>query len=166
MWVRVELCEADSEVEQAVHFLIQENLALGRAEVVARARWMMARINRARGFYDRAVELCRRAMAGIADSDTAIRIGLDMAEALLLEDRHSEALQLARDLASLAVALDGREPSRRRALTAQVLAYLREAAQHGVWSADLVADLARYVDRITRQRPFDFVPPMPLDTVN
>ncbi|MDP9192851.1 MAG: hypothetical protein M3P06_14210 [Acidobacteriota bacterium] len=44
----------------------------------------------------------------------------------------------------------------------QVLAYLREAAQREAWTADLVADLARYVDRITRQRPFDFVPPMPL----
>ncbi len=41
--------ESDSEVEQAVNCLIDENLALGRTEVVARAHWMMGRINVARG---------------------------------------------------------------------------------------------------------------------
>lgn len=162
MWVRVELREAEPEVEAMVHLLINENLSINRAVQVARARWMMGRINLARGDYDHAVHLFRSAMADIEDSDASIRIGLDAAEALLLGGRHSEGLHLARELASAAVALDQREPSRRRALTAQVLAYLKAAAQRQAWTPDLVADLARYIDRITRQRPFDFVPPMPL----
>jgi hypothetical protein len=47
-------------------------------------------------------------------------------------------------------------------LTAQVFAYLREAAHRQALTPDLVADVARYVDRITRQPPIAFVPPMPL----
>lgn len=162
MWVRVELREADSELEQTIAFLIEENMALGRAVQVARARWMMGRVRVVLGEYDAAVTLLRTSMAGIGDDDSSIRIGLDAIEALLLDERHEEAFDLARKLASVAVALDKREPSRRHGLTADVFAYLREAAQRQVLTADLVADVARYIDRITRQRPFDFIPPMSL----
>ena len=162
MWVRVELHDADAEVEREVQRLIDDNGVIGRTVQVARACWMMGRINVIRGRYDQAVELFRRASEGIADGDASVRIGLDVAEALLLGGRHGEGQRLARDLASAAVVLDQREPSRRRALTSQVLAYLREAAQRQAWTPDLVADLGRYIDRITRQRPIHFIPPMPL----
>jgi len=162
-WTQVELREAGSEVAHSIDLLIDENLALGRTIQVVRARWMKARMAAAHGQYDEAVELVATVMAQTEDRDAYIRIGLDATETLLLAERHREALQVARELAGIAMTLDQREPSRRRALTAQVLAYLREAAQRDIWTADLVADLARYVDRITRQRPFDFVPPMPLD---
>ncbi len=161
-WVRVELREAGSEVEQTIAFLIDENTALGRAVQIARARWMMGRVLVVRGDYDAAIDLLRSAMVEIGDIDSSIRIGLDAIEALLLDESHDEAFALARELASVAVALDEREPSRRHGLTTQVFAYLREAAQRQSLTADLVADVARYIDRITRQRPFDFVPPMPL----
>jgi tetratricopeptide (TPR) repeat protein len=160
--VRVELREASSEVERELQRLIEENHAIGRTIQVARARWMMGRINVVRGQYDTAVALFRRASESIADSDASIRIGVDIVEALLLDGRHLEGQKIARELAATAVALDQREPTRRRALTAQVLAYLTEAAQRQTWSPDLVADLGRYIDRITRQRPVDFIPPMPL----
>lgn len=161
-WAQVELREVDGTVADSIDLLIDENLALGRTVQVVLALWMKARITAARGHYDEAVELFTAAMAQASDSDTYIRVGLDATETLLLAERHQEALQVARELAGAAMTLDQQEPSRRRALTAQVLGYLREAAQREIWTADLVADLARYVDRITRQRPFAFVPPMPL----
>ena len=126
MWVRVELREADSGVEREVQRLMDENSAMGRTVQVARARWMMARIKVVLGRYDEAVELFGRAANDIADGDASIRIGLDAAEALLLGGRLSESQKLARELASTGVALDQREPTRRRTLTAQ--AYLMEAA--------------------------------------
>lgn len=122
----------------------------------------MGRVHIDRQEYDLAISLLRRAMTEIGDADSSIRIGLDAMEALLLDERHDEAFGLARELASASVFLDEREPSRRHGLTAQVFAYLREAAQFQALTADLVADIGRYLDRITRQRPVDFVPPMPL----
>lgn len=161
-WVRVELREADSDVEQAIALLIDENEALGRRVQVARAEWMMGRVDLFRGEYAAAAELLTRAMTTIADSDASVRAGLDAAEALLLANRHDEAFALARELASTAVALDQREPSRRHRLTLQVFAYLREAAQRQALTADLVTHAARYLDRMMRQSPFEFIPPMPL----
>lgn len=162
MWTRVELREVDDEIEPAVRHLLEENTILGRNVQVARALWMMGKICTMRGEYDRAVGSLRAAMTNIGDGDTSVRIGLDMVETLLLGESYDEALGLARQLATAAAALDEREPNRRRALTAIVFAYLRDAAHRQAWTADLVADLGRYIDRITRQRPFDFIPPMPL----
>lgn len=162
MWVHVELGEAGSDIEQALALLIKENNATGRAVQVARARWMIGKVDLIRGEYDTAAEFLTGAMKTIGDSDSSIRIGLDAIQALLLGDRYHEAYVLSRELASAAVALDRREPSRRHDLTAQVFAYLREAAQRQALTADLVTECAHYLDRITRQRPVEFVPPMPL----
>jgi hypothetical protein len=162
MLARVELHESNLDVEESLTFLIDENTALGRTVQVARARWLMGRVHMDRREYDPAISLLRTAMTAIGDADSSIRIGLDAIEALLLDEHHDEAFDLARELASVAVFLDEREPSRRHGLTAQVFAYLREAAQRQALTADLVAGIGHYLDRITRQRPFDFVPPMPL----
>lgn len=162
MWVRVELRDVDVDVEQEIAFLIEKNVALGRTVPAARARWMMGRVCLIRGEYAEAAERLQAEVARVGDSDSSIRVGLDAVEALLLDDRHPEAFALARELASMAMALDQREPSRRHDLTAQVLTYLRDAAHREALTADLVCDLGRYIDRITRQRPFDFVPPMSL----
>lgn len=159
---RIELREAAVDVEQSIALLIEENAALGRSAQVARARWMMGRVHVIRGDYDAAIDPLRTAMVRIGDDDSFIRFGLDTIEALLLADRHHEAFELARELATVAVALEQREPTRRHGLTTQVFAYLREAAQRQVLTADLVVEAARYIDRITRQRPFAFAPPMPL----
>jgi len=159
---RVELRETGAALDEVIQFLLGQNERLGRIVQLARARWFQGRLHLNRGEYDAAVNSLRAAMAEIGDSDSSIRIGLDAIEALLLDERHVEAFDLARELASVAVALDQREPSRRHGLTAEVLVYLREASQRQALTADVVADVARYIDRITRQRPFDFVPPMPL----
>lgn len=162
MWVRVESGEAGAEIEQTLTLIIEEKHAAGRTVPVARTHWLMGRVNLIRGDYDSAVKSLSTAMTMIGDSDSSIRIGLDAIQALLLGDRSHEAYTLARELASAAIALDRREPSRQHDLTSQVVAYLREAAQRQALTADLVTDCARYLDRIMRQPPFEFVPPMPL----
>lgn len=113
-WMRVELRDTNAEVEQAIALLIEENVALGRAVQVARARWMMGRVHVIRGEYDAAVQLLRAAKADIGDSDSSIRVGIDTLKVLLLAERQEEAFLLLRELASTAVALDEREPNRRR----------------------------------------------------
>jgi hypothetical protein len=162
LMARVDLGEADAEVQQQLSFLIDENATLGRDVQVARARWLMGRVRRSLGEYENSESFLRAAMSGIGDCDSAIRVGLDLMETLLLDERYDAALLLARHLATDATALDKREPSRRRTLTAEVMAYAREAAQRGALTADLVSTLSRYVDRINRQRATDFIPPMPL----
>ncbi len=114
MSAKVELREKDVDVEEAIAFLIEENTALGRTVQVARARWMMGRVQVVRGEYSAAVDLLKAAMVDIGDSDSSIRIGMDTIEALLLAERHEEVFILLRELASAAVAIDEREPSRRR----------------------------------------------------
>jgi hypothetical protein len=123
---------------------------------------MKGKLHVIRGEYASATGLLRLAMGTIGDPDASIRVGLDLIEALLLDGQHGEADDLAHELADVAVSLDQREPSRRHQLTAQVLAYLREAAERQAWTPDLVSDVARYLDRIVRQRPVDFIPPMSL----
>lgn len=162
MFARIDLGEHDEEVEEAVELLVTEYTLLGQVVHVARARWLMGKVQRLRGNLDESAHLLRSAMRDIGNRDSAIRVGLDLLETLLLAEHYSEALPLSRDLAVEAVALDRSQPSRSRSLTAAVFAYAREAAQRGVLTADLVSELARHVDRINRQRVLDFVPPMPL----
>jgi len=123
---------------------------------------MMGKLQLLRGEYDAAAKLLIRAMNTVGDSDSSIRSGLDAIHALLLGERVREAYSLALELASESVALERRAPSRRHDLTVQVFAYLREAAQRQALTADLVTECAHYLDRIARQPPIEFVPPMPL----
>jgi tetratricopeptide (TPR) repeat protein len=162
LWVRVELHEVDSDIDASLELLVEENRRLARVVQVARAEWMTGRVKLRRGEYAAAVELLSRARLAIGDSDASIRVGIDVIEALLLAGRHDDAFGLARDLTSAALTLDRREPTRRHRLTSQVFAYLQEAAQQQALTADLVTDVARYLDRMMRQRPLDFIPPMPL----
>jgi hypothetical protein len=162
MWVHVELGETGTEIQHTLARIIEENEAAGRTVPVARTQWLMGRVHSIRGEHGPAVQWLSAAMTMIGDSDSSIRIGLDVIQALLLGDRFHEAYALARELASAAIALDRREPSRRHDLTSQVLAYLREAARRQALTADLVTECVNYLDRITRQPPFEFVPPMPL----
>jgi tetratricopeptide (TPR) repeat protein len=162
MVARVGRGDATDDVVRQLGLVIDENVLRGRAVQAARARWQMGKVRQRRGEYDESIEMFEAAMRDIGDTDSAIRIGLDSVETLLLQYRYDTALSLARDLANQAVALDTREPSRRRSLTAEVFAYARDAAERGALTADLVSELGRYLDRIYRQRPTSFVPPMPL----
>lgn len=159
---RIRLGDVDADVDQAIELLVDENTACGRTVHAAHARWLKGKVRRLQGAYDESVDLLYAAMKEIGDGDSAIRVGLDLIEALLLAGRHGEALVQAQQSSAEAIALDRREPSRRRSLTASVLAYTREAAHRGALTADLVSELSRYVDRIDRQRATDFIPPMPL----
>ncbi|HEY0371619.1 MAG TPA: hypothetical protein VGD79_06435 [Thermoanaerobaculia bacterium] len=158
--VRVELREESSEIEELLEYLFEQFTRTGRTVHVAHVRWLIGRTHAIRGDYEAAVRLFREAMERIEDAHASLRIGLDAIEALLLADSFYAAYTLARDLASAAVALDRREPTRRHSLTTEVFAYLREAAQRQALTADLVTECARYLDRITRQRAVEFVPPM------
>lgn len=162
MFARIDLGDHDDDVQRAVELLVTEYAVLGQVVHVARARWLMGKVQRLRGNLDESADLLRSAMRDIGNRDSAIRVGLDLLETLLLAGRNTEALPLSRELAAEAVALDRSEPSRSRSLTAAVFSYAREAAQRGVLTADLVSELARYVDRIHCQRVLDFIPPMPL----
>jgi tetratricopeptide (TPR) repeat protein len=158
--VRVDLRDVDEDLDQTLEYVLEENHRLGRTVQVGRAHWITARLHVIRGEYASAVDLLRLAMDQIGDSDTSLRIGLDLVEALLLADSYHEAYLLSRELASASIALDHREPTRRHGLTKQVFAYLRDAVQHQSLTADLVTECARYLDRITRQRAIEFIPPM------
>jgi tetratricopeptide (TPR) repeat protein len=162
MFARIDLGEQDEDVRGSVELLIAEYTRLGQTVHVARARWLMGKVHRLRGRLDESIDLLRSAMDDIGNRDSAIRVGLDLLETLLLAERYAAAVSLSRELAAEAVALDRSEPSRSRSLTAAVFAYAREAAQRGVLTPDLVSQLARYVDRINRQRVVNFIPPMPL----
>jgi tetratricopeptide (TPR) repeat protein len=160
--VRVDLGDTSDDVERTVGDLIAAYHSGGKFVAMARAEWIMGRLLRHRGDYDESERVLRAAMERIGDRDSAIRVGLDRLQTLLLAGDHDFALNLAKALSLEASRLDREEPSRRRALTAEVLAYAREAAARGSLTADLMLDLVRYVDRINRQRPTAFVPPMPL----
>lgn len=164
-WVRIEIGDISADLASTISHLLDENAVRGRTVQVARAKWMIGRSNVLRGRYAAGVEALRAAMSAIGDPDASIRIGMDAVRGLLLAERDDDALQLARSLAIRAISLDRREPSRRRALTAEVLDYAREAAFRRMLTSDVMDELSKYVDRITRQRPVDFVPPMPLTTM-
>jgi tetratricopeptide (TPR) repeat protein len=168
MWTEVELLwtrqrrDAASTIDRNLELLVRENTGLKRPVQVARAHWMLGRIRTLRGDYETARHAFARAIDGIGEPDAEIRIGIDLISALLLAQDHDKVDDLARRLAAKSLALDRREPTRRRNLTAQVYAYVREAAERHALTPDLVAELALYLDRITRQPPIDFIPPMPL----
>jgi tetratricopeptide (TPR) repeat protein len=161
-WVRIEAEETSEDVQHAVSLLLHENTLRGRAAQVARATWMRGRLEMLLGRHDAALAALREAMKSVDNPDESIRIGIDIIRCHVVADRHDAAFELARYLATRAAELDAREPSRRRALTGEVMTYLRDAARRRLLTVDLIAYVAKYIDRIMRQRPMVFVPPMPL----
>jgi tetratricopeptide (TPR) repeat protein len=138
----------------------------GRRQVnLLRNQWQRGFIYLARNAADDASPLLRDAMRGFKAhgyDDEAIRVGIDVVRSLLLAERYEDATELARDLASDAIGLDRREPTRRHTLTVEAMTYLREAAMRKMLTGDLAEWVAQYIDKITSQRPVDFLPPMPL----
>ena len=166
LWAVVQSGRVDDDLFEQLATLELMDEHHGATLSVLRDRWMRGLLLIGKGLSEEAAELLREAMRGFethGDIDTAVRVGFDAVRALLHSERYPEATELARDLVSRSYGLDMREPSRRRALTAEAVRYLRDAAQLGALTADLVQTVARYVDTIRAQRPIDFVPPMPLD---
>lgn len=121
-----------------------------------------------RGEHDRAVEILQRSIGEyqqLDDYDSAVRVGVDAVGAMTTLEQYGSALELCRAVVSWAMRLDEREPSRRRALTAEAMSYLHELARRYSLTHDVVADVRRYLVRINNQRPFPFVPPLSLYTV-
>lgn len=132
---------------------------------VLRDRWLRGLLCMTLDRLDESVAILRATMRGFdaqGHTDSALRVGTDAVRALLAAERFVECIELASDLASRSIGLEQREPTRRHALTAEALSYLRDAAQRQLLTSDLAASVATYIDRITQQRPVDFVPPMPL----
>jgi hypothetical protein len=165
LWAVVQAGRVDDELTEQLSTLEFMDEHHGATLSVLRDHWMRALLVLGKGRAEEAAALLRDTMRGFethGDIDTALRVGLDAVRAFLQGERYPEAVELARDLVSRSFGLDTREPTRRRTLTAEAIAYLRDAAQLGALTADLVSTVARYVDTIRAQRPIDFVPPMPL----
>jgi len=156
---------ADDELFAEVEALESADMRAGRAVAALRDRWLRGVVLLARDTPNEAVAVLRDTMRGFearGHGDTSIRVGIDSLRALTAAQRYEEAVELARDLASRASGLDQRDSTRRRTLTAEAVTYLREAAQRELLTPEIAAAVGNYVDRITQQRPTDFIPPMPL----
>lgn len=125
------------------------------AEVVA-ARWGLGRLMASTGRFDEALDRLRSAQAEtekLGFSGDAALISLDMAEVLLALGRSEEVPGLCRTL----VGRFAKSGSNERALRA--LSYLREAAEAGKASTELVRYVRSYVAEVPRQPQLLFLPP-------
>ncbi|HEU5163625.1 MAG TPA: hypothetical protein VFV54_10795, partial [Thermoanaerobaculia bacterium] len=125
------------------------------SEVVA-ARWGLGRLMASTGRFDEALDRLRSAQAEIEKlgfSGDAALITLDVAEVLLALDRPAEVPVLCRTL----VDRFAKSGSNERALRA--LSYLREAAEAGKVSTELVRYVRNYVAEAPRQPQLLFLPP-------
>ena len=165
LWAAVHAGLAHDDMVAEIDELERADERRGAHLHVLRDRWIHGLLDLAARRLEQAIALLRDTMRGFeakGHTEISIRAGIDAVRALLTAARDEESLELARDLASRATGLDQRQPSRRRALTAEAMSYLREAAQRRVLTADLVESVGAYLDKITHQRPVDFLPPMPL----
>lgn len=122
----------------------------------AAARWGLGRLLAATGRFKEAAERLAGARADLerlgASGDAAL-VSLDLAEVLLGLGRASEVPEICRAL----VARFTKSGSSERALRA--LSYLREAADAGIASPELVRYVRKYVAETPRQPQLLFLPP-------
>lgn len=165
---RVEFGETSSDIDEELAAAEVYYRAQNRRSVVARVHWLNGRVLALRKQNESAAELLERAIGEyqlMDDYDAAVRVSIDLIACMVAMERYASAIQICQVSAEWAMRLDRREPTRRRALTAEVMAYLRELAQRYALTEDVVLDVRGYVVRITNQRPAPFVPPLPLSTV-
>jgi hypothetical protein len=137
------------------------NRRLGRTIHSARDRWEEARIARGRNDHAGAVHAASQAsreFEALGMVDDAIRAGLIAVYSLAVEGELDAALELNRSLVEKAIALDRKQPSRRHALTAEALTYLRELAQRRMLTGDAISEIESYLDRIFTRPPVNFRP--------
>lgn len=122
----------------------------------AAARWGLGRLLLATGRFAEAAERLQNARADLErlglSGDGAL-VALDLAEALLALDRHAEVPGICRSL----VQRFTKGGSNERALRA--VSYLREAADAGTVSRELVRYVRNYVAETPRQPQLLFLPP-------
>lgn len=156
-----ELESAETRIANAARV----NLRHGRTAVVARGAWLSARIQQRRGEHESAITLAEGAMAELEAAglpDHALRAGLVAVASYAAVDAVHDAKRLCSTLAARSVQLDQREPTRRRSLTAEALAYLRQLSDRSSLTPDVVASVQTYVEEITSKPAVPFKPPLPL----
>ena len=165
---RIECGDSSQDIDDQLATVEMHHRRANERSRVARDHWFRGKLLRLRHEHERAVQILQQSIVEyqeLADYDAAVRVGIDTVASLIALERYETATELTRTLAEWSVRLDLNEPSRRRALTAQVMSYLRELAHRHSLTEDVVLDVRRYVFRITHQRPVAFLPPLPLDTV-
>ncbi|HEV7922832.1 MAG TPA: hypothetical protein VGR02_18765 [Thermoanaerobaculia bacterium] len=142
----------------------------GRGLNIARDLWLTAQICQSENDHEMAVAHGQASMLEfeqIGMQAERIRVGLTVVQSFTALESGYEALALCQELATIAIALDRRQPSRRRLLTAEALQYLREAAARawltGPAGVDLVSAVRSYVEQISERPPVRFIPPVPLE---
>lgn len=156
--------EAEDVLEWA-----REQIASSDTERVARYAWAEGRVHAARERWEDAVPRLTEAASlfrEIAMNDTAIRVDLARIRAEVSAAPDSlpavdKALDDVRQVIGESVALDQREPTRRRRFTVEAVSYLREVGEANALTADLFAHVEAYLDAITRGPARPFVRPVP-----
>lgn len=153
--ISVDLSDADMA---SVYFLQAAPLfrEFGMVAEETTARWGLGRLMAASGRLEEALERLQSARAEVEKlgfAGDAALITLDVAEVLLALDRPQEVPAICRTL----VERFTKAGSNERALRA--LSYLREAAEAGNISADLVRYVRSYVEEAPRQPQLLFLPP-------
>jgi hypothetical protein len=165
---RIEYGDSATDLDDELDAIEAHHRHGGQRSLIALDHWFRGKLFALRREHQGAIEILQQSIAEyreLEDYDSAVRVGIDTVASLVAVEQYAWAIELARTLAEWSIRLDQREPSRRRALTADVMSYLRELALRYSLTEDVVLDVRRYIFRITHQRPVAFVPPLPLDTV-
>lgn len=151
--------------ERSVKIATTANMRHGRPVDKARNIAVEARLQQSLDNHEEAVRHAEHAMhefESCNSSDEAVRAGLIAVQSLLVLQEDDRARLLTIRLAEKSADLDQREPSRRRALTAQAFAYLRQLAVRASLTPDIVGLVRTYLQKLVVKPATSFVPPMPL----
>lgn len=131
----------------------------------AKAEWAIGRVLSRRNDHEAArakFESASSALAECSQLDVWVRVRLDHVHDLLTADPRADVRALCESIAAVSQMLDQRERLRRHHCTAEALAYLRRSAAEDVLTAESVAYVIGYLDRLTTAPPARFTaPPTP-----
>ena len=163
LWARIENGDAASDIDECLAALEADDRRRNATALIARDHWLRGKLLALRVEHDTALDAFADATAKyqlLNNDDALVRVGIDAVASTVALERYEAAISMCRSLAEYSIRLDRNEPTRRRALTAQVMTYLRELAQQYALTEDVMFDVRRYIFRITYQHPFPFRPPL------
>lgn len=142
----------------SIYFLQAATVAeeLGMTSEVISARWGLGRLLVSTGQLEDGIDRLRQAereLLKVGTEGDAALVSLEIAEALLAIGRPDEVPAICRRLVERFV----RTGSQKRAVTA--LAFLKEAAETGTATTELVRHVRNYVEALPRQPELLFLPP-------